>query len=260
MDTPPPPDHPGRDDLGDAGVRDLLAAIGSRDVGPLTDGIPADVADRITAALRAETATRELAGHDLLTTLPAPGPMPTDVADRITAALRAEQESRADASAEAPEGGSVSLMPPPRPGGRHRWTAVLAAAAAVAAIGAIGTVVVRTMTASGVPARIHVQVSGASYQQDRLGLQARDLLMAPGATLTSGTASGPLTTTSGIRSCLSGLGIKDSTAVSVDLASYEGAPAAILVVTTTGSTTAYAVGRDCSAAQAHVLEGGVSVP
>lgn len=270
MDTPPPPDEPGRDDLGDARVRDLLSTLGARDLAPFTDGIPADVDARITAGLEAEGTARERAGQDLLTTLPAPGPMPADVVERITAALHAEQEIRAVAApenvaaAETLEGGSVVPLFRPRREGRRRWTTVLAAAAAVAAVGVVGTVVVRTVSGDrstgGTPARIHVQVSGASYQQDRLGLQARDLLTAPGATLTTGTASGPLATTSGIRSCLTGLGVKDPSAVSVDLASYEGTPAAILVVTMPDSTTAYAVGRDCSAARAHVLEGGVSVP
>lgn len=270
MDTSPSPDEPGRDDpgddLGDARVRDLLSALGARAVDASPSGIPEQVADRVTASLRAEAAARELAGHDLLATLPAPGPMPADVADRITTALRAEQASRADTSGHASSGGgSVSPLRRPQRVGRSRWTTGLAAAAAVAAVGVVGTVVVRTVSddrsSSGALSTIHVQVSGVSYQQDRLGLQARDLLTAPGTTLTgSATTSGPLATPSGIRSCLAALGIADPTAVSVDLASYEGAPAAILVVTGAGTTTAYAVGRDCSAAQAHVLEGGVSVP
>lgn len=279
MDTPRQPAEPGHDDLGDAlrddlgddlgdaRVRDLLAALGAQAVDRMPDpAMPDDVADRITASLRAETAARELAGRDLLTGLPAPGPMPDDVADRILASLQAEQRSRI--SQPAGSSGEASVVPllRPRRALPRRWGTALVAAAAVAAVGVVGTVVVRTLSPDraqgGIPARIHVQVSSERYQQDQLGAQARDLLAAAGATPTSNRdpASGPLTTTAGITSCLTGLGIHDATAVSVDLASFDGAPAAILVVTSDGTTRAYAVGRDCSDDDAHLLKGGVTVP
>lgn len=235
MDTPHLPDEPGHDDLGDSRVRDLL------------------------------------------TSLPPPGPMPDTLADAITAALAAEQQLRTAPPSRTPSGrtadpdtGGACVTPLAGPSrgrlaGRRSWVTALTAAAAVAAVGVVGTLVVKTLSPgaapAATPANIHVKVSRETYQQDRFGLQARDLLAAPGTTpAAGGTPAQPLSTSSGIRSCLTGLGIGDATAVSVDLATFDGAPAAILVVTSGGTTTAYAVGRECSAQDAQVLEEGVRVP
>ncbi|MEP6796875.1 MAG: hypothetical protein ABI890_01950 [Lapillicoccus sp.] len=270
MDTPPTPEELGRVDPRDAQVRDLLAS--QPPVGPM----PADVAALVTDALAEEQEARVRAARDALTALPPVGPMPDDVRMRIAAALRDEQALRTvTAGSSAPSGqradetplGTVVPFVRRSRVARRRWTTVLTAVAGVAAVAVLGTVAVRTLSAdrpSGVPAVFHVRMSSESYDQAGLGLQARDLLAYPSATLRSTQpASGRLATEAGVDACLQGLGITDVssvTSVSVDLASYEGTPAAIVVVTTPAGVTAYAVGRDCSAGAPHLLRTGASVP
>ena len=48
--------------------------------------------------------------------------------------------------------------------------------------------------------------------------------------------------------------------MSIDLATFEGQPAAIVVVRRTDSTTVYAVQRDCGDGDAGVIQDGVTVP
>ena len=73
-------------------------------------------------------------------------------------------------------------------------------------------------------------------------------------------SSGPLVTQAGAAACVAALGATDAGAVSIDLASYEGQPAAIVVVRRSDSTVVYAVQRDCGDGDAGVIQDAVPVP
>lgn len=70
---------------------------------------------------------------------------------------------------------------------------------------------------------------------------------------------GPIGTEIGVRSCLAALGLPRESAADVDLGSFDGRPAAILVVTLDGDRTAYAVGRDCTTDTPSLLAGPVTL-
>ncbi len=243
MDTPHSPAEPGDgDDLGHAGVRDLLASQ------------------------------------------PSTGPMPEDVFARISTALREEQATRVADAGLTDELGMAEVAPlvrPARPDGRRtmpRWSRVLTAAAGVAAVGVIGTLAVRetgndpgvgaaaprSNPSSSAGSSLHIQLSQSSYSQGALGNEARKLLEAPAATLSPTAAEapalGPIATQAGLDACLASLGETGATSVTVDLATYEGKPAAIIVVTKGGDSTAYAVQRDCSTGDPKILQDSVPVP
>ncbi len=243
MDTPySPSETPDEDDLGNAGVRDLLASQ------------------------------------------PSPGPMPEDVFARITGALREEQATRADDGGLTDDLGLAGVSPLVRPEHRaaarrpRRWTRVLTAAAGVAAVGVLGTLAVKgtgndpggsaagpgASPSSGAASSLHIQLSRSSYSQGALGNEARKLLETPSATLAPSDAEapavGPIATRTGLDDCLASLGETGASAVTVDLATYEGRPAAIIVVTKGGATTAYAVQRDCSTGDPKILQDSVPVP
>ncbi len=244
MDTPYAPADPGGDDddLGHVGVRDLLASQ------------------------------------------PSPGPMPADVFASISAALREEQETRVADGGLTDELGLAEVSPlvrpelPAAPRTRRRWSRVLTAAAGVAAVGVLGTLAVRgtgngpgagtaapgANPSSSAASSLHIQLSRSSYSQGTLGNKARRLLDAPAATLAptdpEAPALGPIATPAGLDACLASLGETGATSVTVDLATYEGKPAAIIVVTKGGDSTAYAVQRDCSTGDPKILQDSVPVP
>ena len=70
----------------------------------------------------------------------------------------------------------------------------------------------------------------------------------------------PLVTQAGAAACVDALNASDAGAVSIDLATYDGQPAAIVVVRRADSTTVYAVQRDCGDGDAGVIQDGVTVP
>jgi len=243
MESPSSPSEPGEvDDLGHAGVRDLLASQ------------------------------------------PSPGPMPEDVLARISSALQQEQAARAADGGLTDELGMVEVSPLIRPESPtvarppRRWSRILAAAAGVAAVGALGTMAVRSTgsdpsvssaaprdnPSSGAANSLHIQLSRSAYTQDSLGNEARTLLDAPAATLAPTDAEapslGPIATKAGLDACLASLGETGASSVTVDLATYEGRPAAIIVVTKRGDTTVYAVQRDCSTGDPKILQDSVPVP
>lgn len=173
----------------------------------------------------------------------------------------------------------LGSTPPPGAGdgttGRsRRWPALLAAALVVLiAVG--GFLALRaTQQPSGTsadgsgagstsaPASVHIQSSSVAYAQASLGTQARTLIGAPSATVGASQADlGPVATPAGLSACLAAIGENATGGVSVDLASYEGAPAAIIVVARAdGSASAYAVGRQCAAGDPQILQDAVPVP
>ncbi len=173
-----------------------------------------------------------------------------------------------------------SSVPPPgaddgSTGRSRRWPALLAAAAVVL-IGVGGFLALRATQpqsatsadgsgagSTSAPASVHIQASSVAYAQASLGTQARTLIGAPSATVGAAQAAdlGPVATPAGLSACLAAIGEDATGGVSVDLASYEGAPAAIIVVARAdGSASAYAVGRQCAAGDPQILQDAVPVP
>ena len=109
---------------------------------------------------------------------------------------------------------------------------------------------------------VHVQVSSTAYTKDSLVPGAQTIIASPGPDASVGDApsAGPLVTQAGAAACVDALGASDAGAVSIDLATYEGQPAAIVVVRRADSTTVYAVQRDCGDGDAGILQESVPVP
>jgi len=121
-----------------------------------------------------------------------------------------------------------------------------------------------TLTPASALASIQIRVSSVRYTQATFVAQARNLrdvtfdsLQRIGA---ASSAVGPMGTTSGLVDCLSAIGADGAQMVQADLAFYEGQPAVIIVATTDGIPSAYAVGRGCSRADASLLHQGTVLP
>ena len=102
-----------------------------------------------------------------------------------------------------------------------------------------------------------------------LAAQARTLLDHPGQPIrdlaAESPAIGPIATPTGLESCLEAIGARDGAdsapeAVSADLATFDGHPAVVVVVTRAGVSTAWAVERSCTTGAPGVLEGATPVP
>jgi hypothetical protein len=246
----------------DARVRALLADD-TPDPGPM----PRDVSDRIAAALADEARLRVVRGP-----LPDAGEPP--VADMAG--------SGRDVSGEV--GGGIgartgdSVMPLENRRGPRPWVAVaaVAAAAALMAVGASAlhltqrpspAAVVAGITPTSIspsaPADPHIQLSTTDYRASTFGAQARALIDHPATPLSDLAAEspslGPIATPVGLASCLDALATGPG-AVNLDLATFEGRPAAIIVVTRDGTSTAYAVERSCAPGNVTALAGATPVP
>jgi hypothetical protein len=159
---------------------------------------------------------------------------------------------------------------------RRRWAVVGAAAAAVAVLAIGGAVAANQFRSSseglasvpppgatgGSAGSVHVQVSTTAYTKDSLVSGAQTLLDSPGPDASVGDApsAGPLVTQTGAAACVQALQATDAGAVSIDLATYEGQPAAIVVIRRSDSTSVYAVQRDCGDGDAGILQDAVPVP
>lgn len=176
--------------------------------------------------------------------------------------------------------------PTPRLGrlNARSWPVLAAAAAAVVALLAIAGITLLGMTRSGtdglasipgpsgasptssvatsVSGRLHIEASGVAYTADTLASGARALVFTPGPQVGADQAGtlGPLATTDGANACVAALGDADAPSVTVDLATYAGQPAAIVVIARDGRTTAYAVQRGCATGDPEVLKDSVPVP
>jgi len=269
VDEPAIPSPPGRDDPSD------------------------DVTPELDPAVDAQV-------RDLLANVPDPGPMPEHVAGRIEAALAQAARLRVDpgpltgsgtdAAHPTPDealGANVLALRsrPNRPRPLHLAAAVAAAIAVVAAGASAlqlsqrpnGAAIIGDSFSSpastgstsdpggsGSTGRIHIQLSTTAYDAGTLATRARELLDHPAAPIRDLAAEaphlGPIATPIGLRSCLTALGVADPAAVTADLGTYEGKPAAIIVVTRDGSATAWAVERSCSEGQPGILEPATPVP
>lgn len=236
----------------------------------------------------------------LLRSAPDPGPMPADLARRIEESLAQAAVVRAgddqlfdelgfsdpdavDSDEEAddvivfsgepddghPNGNVVPLL-------RRRWPLIGVAAAIVAFLAIAGAVLVQQRstnnglaaippagsTAAGSAGSVHVQISNVAYTKDGLVAAAQALIASPGPDASVGDApsAGPLVTQSGAAACVSALGAADAGAVNIDLATYDGQPAAIVVVRRSDSNSVYVVQRDCGDGDAGLIQDAVSVP
>ncbi len=201
--------------------------------------------------------------RDLLRSLPDPGPMPDDVARSINAALEQEQARRA----ASPGGGNVS----PLVGGARRrsvrWqrTVVsIGAAAAIAAVAVIGVTAVQnrqapttaapTAAASGdqsLADKVVVENTGSNYTKAHLATQAAALTKRSGPTLPPAQVEklGSMATSSGVLACMQSIGaglLHDPDKITVDIARFQGKPAAVVVITKGAKSTAWVVSRTCS--------------
>ncbi|NMM23630.1 MAG: hypothetical protein HHJ11_09060 [Phycicoccus sp.] len=230
----------------------------------------------------------------LLSGLPEPDPMPAYLVERISASLAAEQAQRAVLASDA----SVTPLLATRRRPRRVLFSLAGAAAAVVLIGVLGTNLVRDNSAGGVtsaassrldsapreagglvppsssdksvsgdtlaPASIRIRVSTVRYTQDAFVAQARKLrdiaFASPQPMATNSSDVGLIGTTGGLISCLNAIGAGGAQLVEADLAFYEGQPAVVIVATTNGVPTAYAVGRGCSQNDASLLHQGVALP
>lgn len=232
----------------------------------------------------------------LLSSLPDPGPMPADLVARISASIAAEQSSRsaadlapvvplrrrgvwraagiAAAAAVLIGVGGVAMITGNSPGdvsalfgGRDNHADTAASAESGAAKDS------QSLTDSGAGAaprmsspvgEVTVHHSGTAYTAAGFATQARSMLSTPGTPIPSLSAEapsiGPIGTETGIRTCLSALGADPSAVVTADLGTFDGIPAAVLVLTTDTGHTAYAVQRICSTGQAALLAGPTQLP
>jgi hypothetical protein len=227
---------------------------------------------------------------------PDPGPMPRVVADRIATALAEEARLRVDrgplADPRAPAGPHddhatvLDLRPPSRRPRPLYLAAAVAAAALVVTAGASALHLTKRPNSTAVigggfasstttasrdpgdprPGGVHIQLGGTDYTAATLAARARDLVDHPGQPLRPGAAEapaiGPIGTEVGLASCLEGLGATTPppSAVSADLATYEGRPAAVVVVTRDGVSRVWVVERSCSAGAPGVLHPETPLP
>lgn len=276
MTDHPGPDHPGEgghltpeqlDELTLTGGPDPQIHAGASATGPEQHlaGCAA-----CQSALADQLAVRRVLQH-----VPDPGPMPADVIARLDSAL-----ASAGTTTVAPPASVVPLRPAERRSGvlgrlaESRVTKSLVAAAAVGLIGIGGYSAISrntSSTAGGSAASrandssagggtvpktaerlsdVHAQASGTAYTKANIAGLVTQRLAAPQA-LSGGDSAfegkSPLATTSGLQACLRGLDATTAVPKLVDLATYEGKPAAILVLpTASGGEELWVVSRTCS--------------
>lgn len=235
------------------------------------DGPPPELDPTVEARVRA-----------LLASASATEPMPAQISQRLESALADEVALRVDRGPLTQLDHDRAVLDPlirqrqrPRP---LFAIAAVAAAAAVVAVGgsalhlsknANGTASLSNPSAvvsSQAPIELNprVQRSGTSYTAAQLAEQARDLLDGPSAPLTALAGDvaglGPIATDAGLESCLLAQGIPGDLPVRVDLADYEGQPAAIIVVTTADSSTVRVVARTCQEGNPETMRDPIPVP
>lgn len=228
--------------------------------------------------------------RELLASLPDPGPMPAALEARILgrlAEIRAEDlRADADRSTDRPTG----LPHPPsrdhdadivplsaygkdRPD-RHRW---FAAAAGIAAAAVVGIVVTDGLTGEGWVSSVinrggsdaggassaqaadssdqqqdlRVAGSGTDYRADTLATQARELLARRDQAMTESTSQP--------EACLAALGIAATDLPVLDVASYEGRPAYVVVWTREGTSSVVVTETSCGEGGAQVITGPMPV-
>ena len=111
---------------------------------------------------------------------------------------------------------------------------------------------------------VSIHHSARAYTSGSFDAQAEALLASPGdaaAPLSAEAPSiGPIATEVGLRSCLSALTTEAWTTATADLGTFDGQPAAVVVLDTGAGHTAYAVQRSCSTGHPALLMGPVRLP
>ena len=114
------------------------------------------------------------------------------------------------------------------------------------------------------PPIVQIRLSGTRYTRADFVTQARRLGSAVMVTdrlaAAESAVAGTVGTTAGLIDCLNAIGATGSQLVRADLALYEGRPAVIIVATSNGKAMAFAVGRQCSRADAAVLQAATPLP
>jgi hypothetical protein len=216
--------------------------------------------------------------RELLSSLPDPGPMPPELAQRICASIASEQAARTRPSPAQPASGRWWV-------GAWRPAAVAAAAAVVLAGG--GAALLTGIAPRGVSILVQgggdagaegadsgaaepeagraltgprMGTSGTAYSAGTLAVQARSLLSAtPAPMADEGRDSGPVAAPAGVTECAAALGVAAEAVAVVDLGTFDGVPAAVLVVRSGDHHAAYAVHRSCAPGAAGLLAGPVPV-
>ena len=228
----------------------------------------------------------------LLSSLPEPDPMPEHLVERINASLAAEQAKRAAKLSSDSVTPLLATARRRRPRLLFAIAGAAAAVVLIAAVGINMFTGQGTTASSGVmsasrssdssssgaetysgavpsaaakaqtplpqagraptPSLVQIGLSGTRYTQADFVTQARTLRRTPLQQMaTSGV--GPAGTARGLMECLNAIGVTGAQVVRADVAFYEGRPAVIIVTTTNGVPMAYAVGRQCSPADATIL-------
>ncbi len=236
----------------------------------------------------------------LLSALPEPDPMPDHLVERINASLAAAQAQRAQVAASSTGGSVAPLVAGARRRPGRVLFGLAGAAAAVTLIAVVGGNLFQSVTTAGdtsasgalssapreaggaepqsapgrtaadsasTPPLIQIRRSQTQYTKGDFTSQARTLPKAavgpaPSATPNSEAFAGAarLGTAVGLTDCLRAIGADRAQTVRADIAFYEGEPAVIIVATTAGIQMAYAVGPECSSADAAVLRPATSLP
>jgi len=250
---PVPPGRPDPDDPDPTGIRALLGSL--PDPGPM----PADLVDRIHASIAAEQAAREdhavvplrrsrrwgwrqvgaVAAAAAVVAVGVPALLSGTGPSGVVASLSGGGDSGSESDSAASGARSPAHDQAPSSAGQP-----LGGRAA----GPLGPV---TLTASGTA----YTASSLAGEADR----ARDANPAPrtGAPAAGGA---PATTDAGLRSCLTGVGVQTWMPVWGDVATYEGRPAVVAVVSGDTGQVVYAVAPACDAAHPSVLAGPLPLP
>jgi hypothetical protein len=228
---------------------------------------------------------QQRAVRDLLRGLPEPGAIPPDVATGLAEALSRLTPADIEPPDRPTQARPVATVVPLGPATAQHWGSRasrarpwLAAAAAVVVLGGGATALVthartgggtassatsagsspeRQQAAPGVAksAATRVQSTGTDYERKDLPAQVRRKLLTAATTDTAGAsdhdasaAEGDtrLASPDGLASCVSALGMDVGQVTAVDLAQFEGAPAALLVLRdAAGEQDVWVVGRGC---------------
>ncbi len=223
---------------------------------PLDELGDVDAAARDPHVLTCERCQRAVAEQrsvrDLLAGLPAPAAAPPDVVRALEATLRGL--TPADVAADAPAAVTVVPLSSASSRGAARWRertpGLLAAAAAVVLAAGLGGLILRggggteSTTAAGASAELRTGAartalplaavaSGTAYTRARLTTQVQALLSGRSVTRGDAAPRGLLDTPAGLSECARALGATGAP-LAVDLATFDGAPAAIFVLPAAG--------------------------
>jgi hypothetical protein len=102
-------------------------------------------------------------------------------------------------------------------------------------------------------------MSGHAYTEAGLTREAQDILETPSAAVdlpvNDAARIGPVATAEGLASCLTTLGEESADQVAVDLATYAGQQALVVVVVKNGTKRVFAVAPGCSQGDPMILVG-----